>query len=221
VKGGAGKRAFDVAAAIVMLLALAPLFLLVAVAVKLDSPGPVLFRQERVGRRGRRFRMVKFRTMVTGADALGPNVSATEDRRITRVGRVLRRAFLDEAPQLLNVLKGEMSLVGPRPETPEYVALLSSEQRRILCVRPGMTGPSTLAFSAVESGILAAQEDPDRYYRERLLHERIAADLRYVEGASLSGDLLLLLRTAGLVLAGLGPPPPPPATRSAGLGPER
>jgi lipopolysaccharide/colanic/teichoic acid biosynthesis glycosyltransferase len=200
---GAGKRTFDVAISAAVLLVLAPLLLLTALAVKLDSRGPVLFSQERVGRGGRRFRILKFRTMVTDAERLGPNVSATADRRITRVGRLLRCCFVDEAPQLLNVLKGDMSLVGPRPETPEYVALLSPSQRGILAVRPGMTGFSTLAYSAQEAAIRAGQDDPDRYYREQLLHDRIAADLRYVQQASLACDVAILARTGMLVIAEL------------------
>jgi lipopolysaccharide/colanic/teichoic acid biosynthesis glycosyltransferase len=195
------KRAFDAAAAAVGLLVLAPLFAIVAVAIKLESRGPVFFTQERVGRAGRRFRIVKFRTMV--ADADGPNVSATHDRRITRIGGFLRRCFLDEAPQLLNVLRGDMSLVGPRPETPEYVALLSAEQRRVLSVRPGMTGPSALAYSPDEAAMLADHDDPDRYYRERLLHERVAADLRYLDNGGLREDLRILARTTVMVMAAL------------------
>ena len=202
------KRAFDIAVALVVLIVLAPLLTLVAAAIKLSSRGPVFFKQERIGRGGRRFKMVKFRTMVANAERLGPNVSATQDRRITAVGRVLRRCFLDEAPQLLNVLRGDMSLVGPRPETPEYVSLLSPGQRRVLSIRPGMTGPSTLAFSAVEAEILAMQEDPDRYYRDYLLHDRISADLAYIERASLGADLRILGRTALLVVSGLGVPLP-------------
>jgi lipopolysaccharide/colanic/teichoic acid biosynthesis glycosyltransferase len=201
-----GKRAFDVAAALMVLLLLAPLLIVVALAIKLSSPGPVFFKQERIGRGGRRFKMLKFRTMVANAERLGPNVSATQDRRITALGRVLRRCFLDEAPQLVNVLRGDMSLVGPRPETPEYASLLSPGQRRVLTVRPGMTGPSTIAYSAVEAEILAAQEDPDRYYRDHLLHARISADLEYIERASLGADLRILGRTALLVAAGLGVP---------------
>jgi lipopolysaccharide/colanic/teichoic acid biosynthesis glycosyltransferase len=203
------KRAFDIVVALVALIALAPVLALVALAVKLDSPGPVLFRQERVGRGGRAFLILKFRTMVRGAERLGPNVSATADARITSVGRMLRRCFLDEAPQFLNVLRGDMSIVGPRPETPEYVALMSEDERRILRLRPGMTGPSTLAYSAGEAAALALADDPDRLYREQVLHERIAADLTYLDRASLAADVRILAGTARLVLAGLAHPGSP------------
>jgi lipopolysaccharide/colanic/teichoic acid biosynthesis glycosyltransferase len=193
------KRGFDVVVAGAALLLLAPLLALVALAVKLSSPGPALFRQQRIGRGGEPFMLLKFRTMVSGA--AGPNVSAVHDARVTRVGAVLRRSFLDEAPQLVNVVRGDMSLVGPRPETPEYAALLDSDERRILAVRPGMAGPSTIAFSAAEAALLAGRPDPDRYYREHLLHLRARADLGYAPG--LGADLRILGRTALMVAAGL------------------
>ena len=212
--GRAAKRAFDLTFASVGLLLLAPVFLIVATAVKLDSRGPVFFTQERVGRDGRLFRMIKFRTMVVGAARLGTNISPTRDPRLTRVGAFLRRSFLDEAPQLWNVVKGDMSLVGPRPETPDYAALLSDHERAILSVRPGMTGPSTVAYSRDEAAILATQEDPESYYRNRLLHERVAVDLRYLDQPALSQDVRILARTALLVLRGLGVLPSPDAVAS-------
>jgi lipopolysaccharide/colanic/teichoic acid biosynthesis glycosyltransferase len=199
------KRAFDIAVAALGLLLLAPVFAIVAVAIKLGSRGPVFFRQERVGRGGRAFRMVKFRTMICGAEGRGPKVSGIDDNRITRVGAFLRRSFLDEAPQLFNVLAGDMSLVGPRPETPEYAALMSPRERRVLSVRPGMAGPSTLAYSVEEAAILTHHGDPDRYYREHLLHQRLAADLEYLGAVGLREDLRILLRTCAVVIHGLGP----------------
>jgi lipopolysaccharide/colanic/teichoic acid biosynthesis glycosyltransferase len=202
VSGQAAKRAFDVAVALVALLVLAPVFLLVALAVKLDSRGPVFFRQERVGRAGRRFRIIKFRTMTVESGRRAAAVCVGADRRVTRVGAVLRRCFLDEAPQLLNVLVGDMSLVGPRPETPEYAALLTPAERAVLTVRPGMAGPSTLVYSASEADLLAAHDDPERFYREHLLHARIAADLRYLTDGGLAEDLRILARTARMVVSG-------------------
>lgn len=197
------KRAFDAVGSAVALTVLAPLFLLVVIAVKLDSPGPVFFKQERVGRGGRLFRMIKFRTMVADRALRGPNVSAHTDPRVTKVGALLRRSFVDEAPQLINVLKGDMSLVGPRPETPEYASLLSPEERRIFSVRPGMAGPSTLAYSRDEPAILAEQPDPDSYYRSHLLHERVAVDLEYLERPTLAEDIRILWLTALYVFTGL------------------
>jgi lipopolysaccharide/colanic/teichoic acid biosynthesis glycosyltransferase len=201
-----GKRTFDLVAASAGLAVLAPVLAVVAIAVKLESRGSVFFRQQRIGRDGEPFTMIKFRTMVSGAD--GPNVSAADDSRVTRVGALLRRSFVDEAPQLLNVLRGEMSLVGPRPETPEYVALLSDDERRILSVRPGMAGPSTLAYSAREAAMLAAHASPDRFYRDHLVHLRVRADLEYLERASVTEDVRILARTSRLVIAGLRPARP-------------
>jgi lipopolysaccharide/colanic/teichoic acid biosynthesis glycosyltransferase len=185
-----GKRAFDVAVSLAAIIVLIPVLVVIAVAVKLDSPGPVLYRQERVGRNGR-FRLLKFRTMVVDADRLAPNVSATGDPRVTRLGRFLRRWYLDELPQLLNVLRGDMSLVGPRPETPEFVALLTPEERRLLTVRPGLAGPSTLAFMN-EAELLAEAADPVSHYATTILHDRVRADLSYLEHRSIRYDIRLL-----------------------------
>lgn len=197
------KRTFDAAIASLALLLLAPVFIVAAIAIRLESPGPVFFRQERIGRHGKRFRMIKFRTMVADAARLGPNVSGARDPRVTRVGAFLRRSFIDEAPQFLNVLAGDMSLVGPRPETPEYVHLFTLEERRILSVRPGMAGPSTVAYSRDEPAILAQQADPDGYYRTHLLHQRVAADLTYVDRWTLATDMRILAMTAAYVLSGV------------------
>jgi lipopolysaccharide/colanic/teichoic acid biosynthesis glycosyltransferase len=186
-----GKRAFDVAVSAAALVLLVPVLLVIALAVKLDSSGPVLYRQRRVSRGGRLFRLYKFRTMVVDADRLAPNVSATGDPRVTRVGRLLRRTYLDELPQLLNVLLGDMSLVGPRPETPEFVAMFTPEERRVLDIRPGLAGPSTLAFMD-EADLLASADDPVAYYTTTVLHDRVRADLAYLERCSIGYDIRLL-----------------------------
>lgn len=194
------KRCVDVAGALLGLLLVWPLGLAVAVAVRLDSPGPVLFRQQRVGWRGRLFRIHKFRTM--RADGLpGPLVTAGSDARITRVGRVLRRYKLDELPQLIDVLRGEMSLVGPRPEVPRYMALYADGVRhRILSVRPGITDPATILFRDEES-LLAAAPDAERAYIETIMPIKQRHYLDYVAHHSVSGDLVILLRTVGAVLS--------------------
>jgi lipopolysaccharide/colanic/teichoic acid biosynthesis glycosyltransferase len=186
------KRALDIALALAGLVVLAPVLVVVAFAVKLGSRGPVLFHAERVGRGGRTFRMHKFRTMT--ADAAGPRVTTDADPRVTRVGRALRRTRIDEAPQLWNVLVGEMSLVGPRPEDPRFVDAADATWRRVLSVRPGITGPAQLVFADVETRLLG-DADPERDYRERVLPEKLAVDLAYVERRSLGRDLGLLART--------------------------
>ncbi len=194
-----GKRVFDVCASIAGLIILSPLFVGIAIAIRCTSPGPALFRQLRIGFRGRPFTILKFRTMVAGAPSLGPNVSPADDPRVTRIGAFLRRRYLDEIPQLLNVVRGDMSLVGPRPETPEFVALYTPEERRVLEVRPGMAGPSTLAFES-EAKVLAGTDDPYRYYVDRLLHERVEADLEYLERQSFLYDLHVLVKSVLTVL---------------------
>lgn len=189
------KRAFDLLLAAAGLLLLAPLLLAVGLAVRLDSPGPALFRQERVGRGGRLFRIHKFRTMVADAPARGPGLTVGADPRITRIGRVLRDKRLDELPQLIDVLKGDMSLVGPRPELPRYVAHYPAALReRVLAVRPGLTDPASLAFLN-EAARLAAAADPEREYVEAILPAKLAVAADYADRASLATDLGVLLRT--------------------------
>lgn len=193
------KRFFDLVTAGLALLLLAPLLLAVAVIVKLDSPGPVFFRQERVGRHGVPFRIHKFRTMRHEAPGLPLTVGA--DARITRSGRWLRRTRIDELPQLIDVLAGSMSLVGPRPEVPRYVALYPPALReRALAVRPGITDPASLEFID-EAEQLARAADPEREYVEVILPRKVQRAAEYAERATLATDLAVLLRTLR-VLAG-------------------
>jgi lipopolysaccharide/colanic/teichoic acid biosynthesis glycosyltransferase len=195
------KRAFDLLVSGVALVVLSPLMIVLAAAVRLDSQGPALFKQERVGRAGRPFRIYKLRSMVRDAERLAGNVSPKGDPRVTRVGAFLRRWYLDELPQLFNVLKGDMSLVGPRPETPGYVALYTEDQLRVLAVKPGVAGPSTLAFID-ESRLLDQADDPEDYYVNHLLHERVRLDLQYVDRRSLRGDVALLVRQVWVIACG-------------------
>ena len=193
-----GKRAFDLAGAALALLLLSPLMLLVALWIKLDSPGAVFYRQERVGRFGVPFRIHKFRTMHEGAGGLPLTVG--KDPRITRAGHFLRRTRLDELPQFIDVLQGTMSLVGPRPEVPRYVALYPAALRdRALAVRPGLTDPASLAYID-EAGLLAAAADPEREYVQRILPAKLQAAVAYAESASLVNDLVVLARTAWTLL---------------------
>lgn len=194
------KRVVDVLLAALGIAVLAPLLLAIALAIRLDSPGRALFRQERVGRRGRLFRIHKFRTMHGDAAASGPALTIGEDARITRVGRWLRERRLDELPQLIDVLMGDMSMVGPRPELPRYVAQYPAALReRVLAVRPGLTDPASLA-SLGEATLLAAAADPEREYVEVLLPAKLRASADYAERATLHSDLRVLRLTLAWLL---------------------
>jgi lipopolysaccharide/colanic/teichoic acid biosynthesis glycosyltransferase len=189
------KRVFDLVCAVLGLLLLAPLLLTVAVWIKLDSPGPVIFRQQRVGRFGVPFRIHKFRTMTHAQAPQGPLITVGEDVRITRAGHWLRRHKLDELPQLIDVLKGDMSVVGPRPEVPRYVAMYPDAMReRVLAVRPGITDPASLVFRG-ESAQLAAAPDPEREYVEVIMPRKLALAADYADHANLLTDLGLVLQT--------------------------
>ena len=192
---GRTKRTFDVILAVAALIVLAPIFPILAAAVAITSGRPVLFRQDRVGIDGRPFNLIKFRTMRSGAGP-GLSITGTGDPRITPLGRGLRALKLDELPQLLNVLRGEMSFVGPRPELPRYVARYDAQQRRVLAVRPGLTDPATIEFRDEET--LLGAVDPERretYYVSEILPRKLAMNLRYVDRASLGYDLVLLAGT--------------------------
>lgn len=196
------KRAFDLFCSAVGLVALAPVFTVVAVSIRIDSPGPVFFRQERVGRFGRVFRIHKFRTMRHRPDVGGPSITVGIDSRVTRLGALLRRYKIDELPQLIDVFEGSMSLVGPRPEVPEYVAHYPVEDRDIvLSVRPGITDLASLEFSD-ESSLLARAEDPQRFYVEEVLPMKIKYYREYVGTRTLIGDVRIILATLQKVFLG-------------------
>lgn len=186
-------------AAVFGLVILAPVMAVIGALVRRDSEGPVFFRQERVGREGRPFTLLKFRTM-TDAMPTGPLITTVTDGRVTRVGARLRATKLDELPQLINVVRGEMSLVGPRPEVAKYVALWSEEDRQIiLSVRPGITDPATLRLRHEEE-ILAEQPDPEVFYVDELLPRKTQVYRKYVESRSFPADLGLILRTISSVI---------------------
>jgi lipopolysaccharide/colanic/teichoic acid biosynthesis glycosyltransferase len=189
------KRAFDMAASGLALVLLAPLLLLIALLVALGSPGGAFFRQLRVGRGGGEFRLLKFRTMRPGSEAHGQITVGGRDARITRIGYLLRKTKLDELPQLVNILRGDMSVVGPRPEVPRYVALYNAEQRQVLSVRPGLTSLASLAYID-ENEVLGRAADPERAYIEEVMPAKLALDLRYVRERSLGLDLRIIARTA-------------------------
>ncbi len=189
------KRLFDLFWSTIGLVVLSPLLLFVAVWIRMDSPGPVFFRQVRVGRFEKPFRIYKFRTMVADAEKKGLQLTAGKDPRITRSGEFLRRTKIDELPQLINVIKGEMSLVGPRPEVPKYVEYYPDEAKRIVfSLRPGITDYAAILFRN-ENDILEGSEDPEKAYMQEILPEKVALYLKYASERSLRVDFLLILGT--------------------------
>lgn len=192
------KRAFDFGVALGGLVVLSPLLAVAAGLVRLSSPGPALYRGVRVGRDGRTFHILKLRTMRTGADTAGPAVTTAADARVTPVGRFLRRTKFDEVPQLVNVLRGEMSLVGPRPEHPDFVKHYSEDQRRVLSVRPGLTSPAALAYIREEE--MLADADPVAQYVTTIMPRKLALDLDYIRDATFGGDLKIMGRTLAKVV---------------------
>ena len=195
------KRAFDVLFGTVGFVLLSPCFLLGCVLAKLQSAGPVFYKAKRVGKDEVLFEMYKFRTMVVNADKIGCSLTTYRDARITRIGRFLRWTKLDELPNLINVIRGEMSLVGPRPEAPIYVQHYTSAQKQVLQVKPGMTGPSQLA-NRHEAEKLKARANPEHYYITELMPKKLAVDLHYVATQSLAADLGWLLKTFRVVVFG-------------------
>jgi len=193
------KRSFDLILSLLGLIVLAPPLAALALLIKLDSPGPVFYRGVRAGRFGKPFRIFKFRTMVMNADKIGGPSSAADDPRITRVGQFLRRYKLDELPQLLNVAKGEMSLVGPRPEVLQEVLLYTEEEKRLLEVRPGITDWASIRFRN-EGEILRGSADPHAAYREKIRPEKIRLGLEYVERRSFLTDCKIIASTLKAIL---------------------
>jgi lipopolysaccharide/colanic/teichoic acid biosynthesis glycosyltransferase len=187
------KRLFDLFSSLSGLIILSPLFLVVALLVKLDSPGPVFHRGRRVGKDGRTFYIYKFRTMVADASKRGPAITTIDDQRITGVGSFLRKTKIDELPQLINVVKAEMSLVGPRPEDPRYVELYTPEQRRVLKVRPGITSAASFAYRHEEQ--ILSESDLEKTYCTEVLPAKLKIDLDYLSRRTLFSDLILILRT--------------------------
>lgn len=188
------KRVFDIVVSTVALLVLSPLLVLLGLAVAMSSPGGAFFRQVRVGRAGKEFYLLKFRSMRPGSEAQGQITVGGRDPRITSIGVFLRKSKLDELPQLINVLLGDMSLVGPRPEVPKYVALYTPEQRKVLMVRPGITSAASIAYMD-ENELLGNSADPERTYVEVVMPAKLALDLKYVKDRGFFQDLSIILRT--------------------------
>jgi lipopolysaccharide/colanic/teichoic acid biosynthesis glycosyltransferase len=188
------KRTFDIIVSFLGLVVMTPLLLLLAVVIKLDSPGPIFFRQERIGRGFRPFFIFKFRTMVQNLSDQGRLITVGDDPRVTRVGRLLRKSKFDELPQLINVLKGDMSLVGPRPEVRRYVELFRKDYEQILKVRPGITDLASLKYHD-EASVLERFENPEAEYCNRILPDKISLSKEYVNKSSFLYDLALIVKT--------------------------
>jgi lipopolysaccharide/colanic/teichoic acid biosynthesis glycosyltransferase len=188
------KRIFDFLVSLFGLIIFSPLFLIIAILIKLDSEGPVFYRGERIGKGGKPFRIFKFRTMVKDAEKMGGPSTSADDPRLTKIGKFLRKYKLDELPQLINVLKGEMSLVGPRPEVPEEVATYSEKEKEILKVKPGMTDFASL-WDFHEEEILKGSKDPHQTYREKIKPMKLKLALEYVEKRSFFTDLKIIFLT--------------------------
>ena len=194
------KRVFDFVASLFGLIALSPIFIVAAIWIKLDSPGPVFFRQNRIGQFSKPFKIHKFRTMIVNAESLGNQITIGNDFRITRSGVFLRKYKLDELPQLIDVLLGKMSLVGPRPEVAKYVEYYSSEEKRIIhSIRPGITDNASIQYKN-ENKLLGMSADPEETYINQVLPRKIELYKQYVANHSFSGDIMIIIKTIFLIL---------------------
>ena len=192
------KRFLDIVIGTYGLMFLSPLFLIIAVLIKVNSPGPVFHRARRVGRKGELFTLYKFRSMVVNADKMGPGVTAAGDSRVTKIGKFLRRTKLDELPQLWNVMKGDMRLVGPRPEDPHYVDLYTPEQKKILYIRPGITSAASVIYRNEEA--ILQGENWEATYVNEVLPNKLAVDLEYAQKPTVIRDVSILVKTFRVLL---------------------
>lgn len=197
------RRLVDILVSAIVLILLSPLFLAIAVAIRLDTTGNIIYRGWRVGKGGRRFKMLKFRSMIAAAVRHGPSISNVADGRITRVGQFLRASKLDEFPQFWNVLKGDMTLIGPRPEAPEIVDRYTPDQRRILSAKPGLTGPSQISCTVDESMAVRGGENAEDFYVHHVLSRKLAMDAEYIQNRSARNDIALIGRTLGVIVRGI------------------
>jgi len=188
------KRIFDFLVSLLGIIILSPVFIIVSIAIKLDSKGSILFLQKRVGKDEKEFNIYKFRTMVKDAEKLGKQITIGNDNRITKVGAFLRKFKIDELPQLFNVLLGDMSLVGPRPEVPKYVALYNNEQKKVLSIRPGITDMASLRYKD-ENDILGKVDNPEEYYINVIMKDKLSLNLEYIEKSNVFFDIYLIVKT--------------------------
>jgi lipopolysaccharide/colanic/teichoic acid biosynthesis glycosyltransferase len=197
------RRIIDILIALTVLPLLAPFLVLISLAIVLESPGNPFYAQCRVGKHGKPFRMWKFRTMVIGADRMGSPVTTRRDSRITRVGHFLRKTKLDEWPQFFNLLLGDLTLIGPRPEDPAIVQHYTAEQREVLRVKPGITGPTQIRYTSIEAEAIPDGKDAERFYIENLLDHKLRLDLKYLKSRTFFSDCRVLLQTVSLITAAL------------------
>jgi lipopolysaccharide/colanic/teichoic acid biosynthesis glycosyltransferase len=197
------RRLVDILVSATLLILMCPLFLAIAIAIRLDTSGNFIYRGLRVGKDGRRFQMLKFRSMIANADRNGPSISSVADDRITRVGQFLRASKLDEFPQFWNVLKGDMTLIGPRPEAPEIVDRYTSDQRRVLSAKPGLTGPSQISCAVDKSMAVSGGENAEDFYVHNVLGRRLAMDAEYIQNRTAWNDIALVGRTIGVIFRGI------------------
>ncbi|HCW52374.1 sugar transferase [Clostridium sp. SM-530-WT-3G] len=188
------KRLFDIVASGIGIIVLSPLLLIIALRIKTGSDGPVFFKQVRVGKDGKEFEILKFRTMVVNAEKLGRQITVGADNRITKVGGFLRKYKLDELPQLFNVFKGDMSLVGPRPEVPRYVAMYTEEQRKVLSVKPGITDLASIRYRD-ENELLGKAENPDEFYINTIMPDKLALNMEYIKKSNVFYDIYIIIET--------------------------
>lgn len=188
------KRTFDIIASGIGIIILSPILLGVSISIKIGSKGTVFFKQVRVGKDEKTFNILKFRTMVTDAESLGTQITIGKDNRITKTGAVLRKFKIDELPQLINVFKGDMSLVGPRPEVPKYVAMYNEDQKKVLTVRPGITDIASLRYKD-ENDILGKVDNPEEYYINTIMPDKLNLNLEYIEKNNIIFDLFLIIKT--------------------------
>lgn len=188
------KRGFDLITSTIGFIIISPILIIISILIKVTSEGPVLFKQKRVGRYGKEFNILKFRTMVVNAEKLGNQITVGKDSRITKVGAVLRKYKLDELPQLINVIRGDMSLVGPRPEVPKYVNLYNDEQRKVLDVRPGITDYASIEYRD-ENSILGKVDNPEEYYINVIMPHKINLNMKYIKKNNVLIDIKIILKT--------------------------
>lgn len=188
------KRIFDITASGLGIIVLSPILLIIALMIKKESDGPVFFKQIRVGEKGKNFEILKYRTMVVDAEKMGRQITVGNDSRITKIGGFLRKYKLDELPQLINVFKGDMSLVGPRPEVPRYVEMYNEEQRKVLDVKPGITDLASIRYRD-ENELLGTAEDPDSMYINTIMPDKLALNLEYINRSNVFFDIYIILKT--------------------------